>query len=63
MDVLVRFDPGALHTLFDMVHMRDELKAVLGREVDLVSREGIESSRNFLRRDAILKSAEVVYAA
>lgn len=62
-DVLVRFADDARHTLFDMVRMREELRGVLGREVDLVSRRGIESSRNALRRKAILDSAEVVYAA
>ena len=62
-DVLVRFHPEARHTLFDMVRMREELKRILGREVDLVSRRGIEKSRNYLRKKAILESAEVVYAA
>ena len=62
-DVLVRFAPQATHTLFDMVRMEEELKGILGRDVDLVSRRGIESSRNYLRRKAILDAAEVVYAA
>ena len=62
-DVLVTFAPEARHSLFDMVRMQDELKALLGHEVDLVSRRGIECSRNYLRRKAILDSAEVVYAA
>ncbi|MHB9038400.1 MAG: nucleotidyltransferase family protein [Armatimonadota bacterium] len=62
-DVLVTFSPGARPTLFDMVHMQDELAGILGREVDLVSRRGVESSANYLRRKAILESAEVVYAA
>jgi len=60
-DVLVRFDPEAHPTLFDMVRMQEELQGILGRDVDLVSRRGIEASRNHLRRAAILKSAEVVY--
>ncbi len=60
-DVLVRFDPEAHRTLFDMVRMQEQLKGILGREVDLVIRRGIESSRNYLRRKAILDSAEVVY--
>ncbi len=62
-DVLVRFDPDAQHTLFSMVHMQEELKKILGREVDLVSRRGIEKSRNYLRRKAILETARIVYAA
>jgi len=62
-DVLARFAPKARHTLFDMVRMQDDLQRILGRPVDLVSRRGIEASRNYLRKNAILKSAEVVYAA
>lgn len=62
-DVLVHFDSTARHTLFDMVRMQDELQTILGRKVDLVSRRGIEQSRNYIRKKAILESAEVVYAA
>lgn len=62
-DILVSFAPGSRHTLFDMVRMKEELAILFGRKVDLVSRRGIESSRNYLRRNEILKSAEVLYAA
>ena len=61
-DVLVTFDEDARHTLFDLGHMENELKEILGRNVDLVSRRGIETSRNYLRRNAILNSAELIYA-
>lgn len=62
-DVLVQFDPEARHTLFDMVFMQEELQRIFGREVDLVSRRGIETSRNYIRRRAILESAEVIYGS
>jgi predicted nucleotidyltransferase len=62
-DVLVTFDESARHTLFDLVHMEEDLKKIFGRDVDLVSRRGIETSRNYIRRRAILDSAEAVYAA
>jgi uncharacterized protein len=62
-DVLVTFDEAAQHSLFDLVHMGAELKEIFGRNVDLVSRRGIEASRNYLRRKAILDSAEAIYAA
>jgi uncharacterized protein len=62
-DVLAKFGEDARHTLFDMVRMQEELQRILGRQVDLVSRRGLEASRNYIRRDSILKSAEVVYAA
>lgn len=62
-DVLVTFAEDADHSLFDFVHMKSELKGLLGREVDIVSRRGIEASRNYLRKDAILGSAEAIYGA
>lgn len=61
-DVLVTFDDGSQHTLFDLVRMEDELKTIFGCEVDLVSRRGLESSRNYIRKNAILNSAELIYA-
>lgn len=61
-DVLVTFSSQAPWTLLDMVRMQEELKAIFGRDVDLVSRRGIEQSRNYLRRKAILSSAETIYA-
>ena len=62
-DVLVSFQPEAQHTLFDMARMQEELERLFGRKVDLVSRRGIETSRNYIRRRAILESAEVVYGS
>lgn len=62
-DVLVTFAPGATWSLFDHVDMEDELETILGRKVDLVSRRGIERSRNPFRKRAILESARVLHAA
>ena len=62
-DMLVSFRPEATPTLFDMVRMQKELGAILGREVDLISRRGIEESRNPFRRREILNSAEVIYGS
>ena len=62
-DCLVTFAPQTQWTLFDMARMQDELKDIFGREVHLVNRRGLESSRNYLRRQAILSSAEVVHVA
>ncbi|MCX5977667.1 MAG: nucleotidyltransferase domain-containing protein [Coprothermobacterota bacterium] len=62
-DVLVSFRSEARHTLFDMVKMQGELEQLFGRTVDLVSRRGIEASRNYIRRKAILQSAEVLYGS
>ncbi len=62
-DMLVSFAPDAEWSLLDHAQMQDELSQLLGRRVDLVSRRGIEGSRNYLRRKAILGSAEVIYEA
>ncbi|XGV94605.1 MAG: nucleotidyltransferase family protein [Leptolyngbya sp. BL-A-14] len=60
-DVMVQFHSEAHPTLFDLTYMEDELKTLLQRDVDLVTRKGIETSRNYLRRKAILSSAQVIY--
>jgi predicted nucleotidyltransferase len=62
-DILVRFEDGARHSLFDLVTMPDQLEAILGRAVDLVEREAVEQSENYIRRRPILANEEPVYAA
>ena len=62
-DVLVSFSPEARITLFDRARMQEELKGIFGREVDLVSKRGLENSRNYLRRKHILDSAQVIHVA
>ena len=62
-DVLVSFGPQAHVTLFDMAQMQNELKDIFKREVDLVSKRGLENSRNYLRRKQILDSAQVIHVA
>jgi hypothetical protein len=62
-DVLVTFAEDSGWMVFDLVTMKDELEAIFGREVDLVSRRGLEMSRNHIRKQAILSSALVLYAA
>lgn len=59
-DVMVQFHPDAHPTLFDLTYMENELKNLFHREVDLVTRHGIETSRNYLRRNAILSSAQII---
>ena len=60
-DVMVEFLPKHQWTLFDFVKMRDELIKIFGRKVDLLSKNAVESSHNYLRRDNILSSAKVIY--
>jgi uncharacterized protein len=62
-DVLVTFAPEGRYSLFDLVHMEEELEKILGRKVDLVERCAIEQSENYIRRKHILNSAQTVYVA
>jgi predicted nucleotidyltransferase len=62
-DVLVTFDEAARWTLFELVEMQDELKAVIGRDVDLVEKIAVERSPNYIRRRHILENQRAFYAA
>ncbi len=62
-DFLVTWADDARVSLFDVVDAEGELSRLLGRPVDLVSRQGLEQSENYIRRRAILGSARPVYAA
>jgi predicted nucleotidyltransferase len=62
-DVLVTFAPDARWGLFALYDMEQELKSLFGREVDLLTRRGVEMSRNPIRRKAILQSAQVIHVA
>ena len=61
-DVLVTFAADAEWSLLDHFRMEQELAELVGRDVDLVTREGIEASRNWIRRREILRTARTIYA-
>lgn len=61
-DVMVQFHPDACPMFSTLEHMEAELAAMFHRDVDLVTRQGIEASRNYLRRREILSSARAIYA-
>ena len=50
-DFLVDFEPGS--SLFDLMHITDELTELLGRPVDVVSRGGLKDRDDHIRREAI----------
>jgi uncharacterized protein len=62
-DVLVTFAPETRYTLFDIVHIGDELQSILGRPVDLAERIAVEKDPNYIIRKEILSTARQVYAA
>jgi predicted nucleotidyltransferase len=58
-DVLVEFDPEAPIGLIEHFGLQEELSRLLGREVDLISKRGL----NPLIRRSVLDCALVLYAA
>ena len=61
-DFLVEFERRSdLPPLEQFFGFAEALEQLLGRPVDLVEREALEASRNFIRRRAILSQAERVY--
>lgn len=61
-DFLVTFASDARIGLLEFNQIEESLKELLHREVDLVSKRAIENSENWIRRQNILGSAEVIYA-
>ena len=61
-DILVEFAPGCTPGL-KFFGVASELSDLFGREVDVLTRTSVEQSRKYIRRKAILESAEVIYAA
>ena len=61
-DVLVQFRDDVEYSLRDLIQMGDELEALFGRPVDLIDRQAIEESLNYIRREIILNSRQVIYA-
>lgn len=60
-DTLVLFDENAKVSIFGIVEMKEELESIFKRKVDIVSKKGIEKSRNPYRKKAILEDYEVIY--
>lgn len=62
-DLIVEFAPGTEISLFDLAQMEAELETIFDRNVDLLTRASVETSRNYIRRNAILESVEPLYVA
>ena len=60
-DFLIAFLPEADWGLLDHVSMQQELMVMFERDVDLVSKRAIERSENWIRRQEILGTAQVIY--
>ena len=59
-DILVSFNKGSNITLFDIIELEKEFSGLLNREVDIVEKEAL---KNPIRKDRILSTREIIYAA
>lgn len=59
-DVLITFSGDAPWSLWDLDDLSEELRCVLGRAVDVVSKRAL---KNPFRRHEILTTRRVIYAA
>jgi predicted nucleotidyltransferase len=62
-DIMVSFEDQSTWGILELVRMKRELENLLGREVDLLTKKSIEQSHNWIRRQEILGTAQVVYDA
>ncbi|MEM8779383.1 MAG: nucleotidyltransferase domain-containing protein [Cyanobacteria bacterium P01_G01_bin.49] len=60
-DILVKFAPNAKQGLLVLAKIKYELEKRIGRTVDIVVRESIENSENWIRRQEILGTAQIIY--
>lgn len=62
-DVMVEFAPDARWDLLDMVAAEQELSQIMQRPVDLIERDCVERSENWIRRRHILENARQLCVA
>ena len=62
-DVMVEFERGHKPRLMQLAMLENELSEILGHKVDIVERQSVEGSENYIRRRHILQSVETVYVA
>lgn len=62
-DVPVNFAREARHSLFHPAEMDQAPKAIFGCDVNLVERADVGRSEDYIRRNAVLQSAETIFAA
>jgi uncharacterized protein len=59
-DILVSFEPNDPWSYWDWPAITDELESIFGRKVHFVEKKAL---KNPYRREEILRTAQVVYAA
>ena len=59
-DILVSFNQNSKISLFDIIELENEFSKLLNKNVDIVEKESL---KNTIRKDKILSTREIIYAA
>jgi len=59
-DFLVSFEANSNITLFNIIELENEFSKLLNKEVDIVEKESL---KNPIRKNRILSTREIIYAA
>jgi uncharacterized protein with HEPN domain len=61
LDAFVCFSVGVQPGMLDLIQMQEELYQQFGQTIHLWTKEALEQSENYLRRQQILNSAQIIY--
>jgi hypothetical protein len=62
-DFLLTFKPNVPQGLMTLVEVKNVLEQLTGRSIDLVLRQSVEQSDNWIRRQEILNTVQVLYGS
>ncbi|MDJ0662890.1 MAG: nucleotidyltransferase domain-containing protein [Crocosphaera sp.] len=60
-DLLIQFNPDAKQGLLTLARLKHHLEDMTQRSVDVVVQESVENSENWIRKQEILNTAQVIY--
>jgi predicted nucleotidyltransferase len=60
-DILIQFSPDARQGLFTLAKLKHKLEDITGRSIDIVVQESVENSNNWIRKNEILTTAQIIY--
>ena len=60
-DLLIAFSSEARQGFLTLAKIKHELESMIGRSVDVSVKESIEESNNWIRRQEILATAQMIY--
>ncbi|MGK7885574.1 MAG: nucleotidyltransferase family protein [Crocosphaera sp.] len=60
-DILIQFNPDARQGLLTLARLKHHLEDMTQRAVDIVVQESVENSENWIRKQEILNTTQVIY--